>query len=528
MRVQTEMFLSITQTYLEGFFKQNIKLPPPDSIVNDLLDAINNEIEVENENRTKGRKWKYIEDLPDFVVEYIVRTAYPIIKIIRHEDAREEIAELALYQETGVNEGIYDCNLENVKRIIQRYNQRFTGKQINDVVDRLKRNVKMTEINRDKNLIAVNNGVFDYETKQLHPFSPEYIFASKSRVDYNPAATNVYISNPDGTTWDVESWLNEFFEEPEMTNLLWEICGAVIRPHEKWDKAIMMYSTVGNNGKGTFCALLRNLCGKGNCASIKLNDFGKEFRLEPLLRASAIIVDENDVGGYVEKLSDVKSSITGDVISINRKFKEPIEFAFEGLMVQCINELPKVKDTSDSFYRRQICIPFEKSFTGCERKYIKHDYIKRKEVLEYVLYKVLNMNYHELSEPTLCKAALREYKQCNDPVREFWDEFEPRFKWQLLPNGFLYDLYKAWHNENYELDVLLSKAVFLRKLRTIVPGTGWYETPTPTPPYNYMSFSEPLIFEYNLRNWKNTVQTNNVNLICMPVLKSSYKGLLKK
>lgn len=71
-------------------------------------------------------------------------------------------------------------------------------------------------------------------------------------------------------------------------------------------------------------------------------------------------------------------------------------------MVQCLNEMPRIKDKSDSFYRRQLFIPFTKCFTGAERKYIKQDYLKRKDVLEYVLWKVLNMDYYELPIPKAC------------------------------------------------------------------------------------------------------------------------------
>ena len=93
--------------------------------------------------------------------------------------------------------------------------------------------------------------------------------------------------------------------------------------------------------------------------------------LEPLTRATAIIVDENDVGTYIDKAANLKAIITNDAISINRKFKQVISYRFYGFMVQCLNEMPRIKDKSDSFWRRQLFIPFTKCFTGAERKYIK-------------------------------------------------------------------------------------------------------------------------------------------------------------
>ena len=244
----------------------------------------------------------------------------------------------------------------------------------------------------ERNLIAVNNGIFDFDTKTLMPFTPDKVFTSKSRVDYNPNAKNVVIHNDeDGTDWDVESWMNTLSDDKGVVTIPWQILGAIIRPNVSWNKACFMYSESGNNGKGTLCALMRQLVGEGRYASIPLKDFGKDFMLEPLIRATSVIVDENDVGTYIDKAANLKAVITGDTIQVNRKFKQPISFKFKGFMVQCLNEMPRVKDKSDSFYRRQLFIPFTKCFTGAERKYIKDDYLKRKEVVEYVMYKVLNM-----------------------------------------------------------------------------------------------------------------------------------------
>ena len=100
--------------------------------------------------------------------------------------------------------------------------------------------------------------------------------------------------------------------------------------------------------------------------------------LEPLSRVSAIITDENDTGTFVDDAAALKLIITHDPFLMDRKFKDPRSVLFNGFMVQCVNELPKLRDKSESLYRRLLVIPFEKRFEGCERKYIKDDYLKRK------------------------------------------------------------------------------------------------------------------------------------------------------
>src|SRR5699024_5912449 len=136
-----------------------------------------------------------------------------------------------------------------------------------------------------------------------------------------------------------------------------------------------------------------------------------------------------------------KAVVTNDVITINRKYKAPIAHQHWGFMIQCLNDRPSIKDKSESFYRRQVFVPFTKSFTGRERKYIKDDYLGRRDVLEYVLKRVLTMNYYSLSQPPAVLEALEEFKNHNDPIRAFWAEMRTEFVWDLLPWSFLYQAY---------------------------------------------------------------------------------------
>ena len=338
---------------------------------------------------------------------------------------------------------------------------------------------------------------------------------------------------PDGLTWDPESWMKELSDNPEVVNLLWEIVGAVIRPNVRWNKSAWMISDTGNNGKGTLCEMMRLLCGDGSCTSIPLADFSKDFALEPLIRSQAIIVDENDVGTYIDKAGNLKAIITNDVVTINRKFKPAISFQFKGFMVQCLNEKPRIKDKSDSFYRRQLFIPMTKCFTGVERPYIKNDYLHRKEVLEYILYRVLNMNYYTLSEPLCCKAALDDYKGYNDPVRAFWEELHDVFVWDLLPFDFLYDLYKSWFKQNVPSGTVQSKSTFIDDIINATKisndwtckDRSYRQRVTKT----NMSKPELLIAEYGLDKWKSSrYKGSDISKLCEPDrLAEKYSGLVR-
>lgn len=442
---------------------------------------------------------------------------------------------LAMYQEYGPDRGLYVDSTLELRKLIRSFNMDITARGIQNIIDMLQESSPRVYRTDDPDLIAVNNGIFDFRTKTLLPFSSDYVFMSKSRVDYNPNAVNVTIHNDDdGSDWDVETWMKELSDDPEIVHLLWQILGAIVRPFVPWNKSAWFYSNKGNNGKGTLCVLMRNLVGHDSYASVSLSDFGKEFMLEPLIRSTAIIVDENDVGVFIDKAANLKAVVTGDAIQINRKFKAPFAFQFRGFMVQCLNEFPRIKDKSDSFYRRQLFVPFDKCFTGIERKYIKADYLHRKEVLEYVLMRVLHMNYYNLSEPDACKEALAEYKEFNDPVMQFLIDVLPQTSWNLLPYTFLYDMYKCWHRDNVPSGKPCSRNTFLFDLKaaldTAGPGFGWMDGgKTRYRSSTHMVGPEPLIAKYDLTAWYNPNYTSGMdaNKKCTPQLKDLYSGVIR-
>lgn len=473
-----------------------------------LLNRINNRLISENtQYGLKGsRAYQTLRTLTPAVIADCMLKRNRIVRIMlsdKNTDPNYDV--LAVYMDHGPDNGIYVTDEVSIRVLAREYNYSISPKELDHVIDMLKDNAPRVMVSTNRDLIAVNNGIFDYKTKTLLPFTPEIVFTAKSAVNYNENAVNPVIHNDaDGTDWDIESWMVDLNDDPEIVALLWEILSAIIRPNVAWDKTAWFLSEVGNNGKGTLLTLMRNLCGERAWTSISVADFGKDFHLEPLIRTNAVLVDENDVGEYVDKAANLKAVITNDVLLINRKGKTPIAYQFRGFMVQCVNDTPKFRDKSGSLYRRQLIIPFDKSFTGAERKYIKQDYMHRTEVLEYVLHKVLNGNFYELSEPKAIRIALREYKIENDPIRAFAEEFLDQLVWDLLPWKFLYALYRAWLSKEQPSSRPLGSNKFIKHFTLILQEDldyGWTVTPAAVRTKNRILGEEPLAVEYNLDQW---------------------------
>lgn len=523
----------IMREVIGDYIKTNPVLPEEEEMEAECLMNLRNEIAMYNCYTSKDNKLRIPVVLSDWGIAQLLLKKYHIVNVCFDGLAESAYSPLAIYIEDGEKAGTYSMDENDLKKIIVRLNNSITQRGINEVLNKIKLDASNVYPCTEPNLIAVNNGIFDFDTKTLLPFTPDKVFLTKSKVNYNPNAKNITIHNPDdGTDWDVESWMNDLSDDKEVVEVLWQILGAIIRQNVPWNKSAWFYSESGNNGKGTLCELMRQLCGEGSYKSIKLEDMGKEFLLEPLVGASAIIVDENDVGTYIDKAANLKAIVTGDVIQINRKFKQPISFRFRGFMVQCLNEMPRVKDKSDSFFRRQLFIPFTKCFTGVERKYIKQDYLKRTEVLEYVLYKVLNMNYYELSTPDVCKDALEEYKEFNDPILQFVNEILPQLQWDLVPFTFLYSLYRAWFDRYIPSGSPQSRNTFIKDLLIALKDNDMWECSdknAKVASVNRMDKPEWLIDEYKLEDWySQTYKGADRAKKCCPSLKASYRGIVRK
>ncbi|MBC9944455.1 hypothetical protein ICL81_08025 [Leucobacter sp. cx-328] len=439
---------------------------------------------------------------------------------------------VAMYHELGEHAGLYVEDDEAIQRLIAALAPSMKQNAIESAFKRLASMAPVVLPTQEEHLVPVRNGVFDTTRMELQPFSPEWVFLSKCAVDYDPNAESPVITHPvDGTVWEVEQWMAELSDDEGVPELLWEIVSAALRPHLSWDRVPYFVGPNGNGGKGTLLELMRKLVGRGAYVSIPLARFGKPFALTGLLKSPLVLTDENAVGALAQNLDDFKAVVTGDPVMVDRKYRDPIMLHWSGFMVQCMNTMaPKVKDKSASFMRRALVVPMTKRFTGIERKYIKNQYLAREDVLRYALKRALHMDHVELSEPLVCRVAWGSWFSANNSVRGFWEEFEQQFAWDLLPLSFLYDLYKAWFAEVEPGGRAESYKDFLEAIRSHLDGSAHWQCPAgPERIKKLMAVPEPLIAEYDLVKWKNTLASGNnpLSVGAFDKPKASYRCILR-
>lgn len=309
----------------------------------------------------------------------------------------------------------------------------------------------------DQDLVPVGNGIYNMATQSLQAFSPDKVFTWKSPVDFDKNDFALAIEREGEPDFDVVEWFDSLSDDPEVRDLIWKLPNIVLRPRVSWNKAFLLYSTIGNNGKGTLVSVLRNLVGKGNWCSLSLSEISDANKVEAMVNTVAVLCDENNVGERVRRTRELKAAITGDAFTLDAKYRRPTDVQFHGTIVECINELPEFSDTSESMYRRLVCIPFEKNFSGMEDTRIKDDYLCRPEILRGILMLALWMgrayghatDFDHVDEPEACKRLMLRLRAKKNPVKAFFDIVVQNgvARWTVLPVTDLWDAYQAWFAE---------------------------------------------------------------------------------
>ena len=546
---KTQIIEKTTITYI------NSHQPLPDEIAcsYEVVEEINNETQSENKNRPDTNKLRYIKDIPDLAVAMLIAAREDVALIapgdksqtnreVNMTDEQRFQLPVGIYQYNGDNEGVWEVSNDPLGAfgiLVEKYKPGATKKTKQEIFILVKRRLRIIRKCVNPYYVAVNNGIWDMESKILFPFSEDLVFTSKIHTNLNLAATNPVITIPeDGTTWDVDSWLNSL-GQPTFVESIKEVIQGACLPLVPRNKMVLFYNTAGNNGKGTICQLIRNILGEEVVVSIPIAEFSKRFALADLPKAIAVITDENDVNSFGKGMGNLKAAITGDVLKVEQKYEKSYNYAFRGLVLQCLNDMVNGNDKSGSFKRRLHIIQFENCFTGAEKRYIKDRLIYREDVLEYILKMVLvDMDYREeFTETAETKKALELYVKTTNSVVAFLEEILPECKWDLLPaTDFLYEAYKSFYKSTNPSGRVMGRNDFHDSVREFVAtdekvSQEWEWTDS-TRSKGYIDYDkkEPLLDRYDLTAFMDNRFGGYANreFVYEPRLKATYSGLKRR
>lgn len=490
----------------------------PENNMSDLLDIATNKLEKQKQKpvnmnqlfsilKEQGQSWRdehvkvlkngeeRIQHVPPRTIADILKR-YVIFAVIGKKEKDFEKANLAYYD---LDAGIYKYNVTNIQKLIIAVERSTSIKQRRETMEYLRLEAQRKRPSDDSNLIIVGNGVFNKKTKKLEPYNPRYIFTSKISTNYNPQA-----QEPDFKGWSLSEWFKDIAEnDKDKETLLWQSLACSINPNLTPDVAIFLVDNgQGRTGKSTFERLLENLVGIDNHAPLKLKEFEEDFKLANAQGVKLIIGDDNNPNDYNKTSENFKRVATGETVLINPKGQPPFSTQFNCFIVQSMNGLPRFKDDSDALLRRIKIIKFNHQYNDkTANKDIKEKYIKDKRLLEWILSKVIIMDFDFMTDTEESRQEIKELKIANDPVAYYVNEYVDDIKSARVPTMYHFKLFQA--TSDYENNPQkMKQSTFTRRLKPLLEAKGYTYSKNNLAPLTYWNVDDEKLLEKYDINYK--------------------------
>ncbi|UPA43591.1 037L [Iridovirus CN01] len=326
-------------------------------------------------------------------------------------------------------------------------------------------------LNKNPNLIAFKNGVYDFENDVFRDGSPEDYLSVKLPIDYIDYGT---IDHPEVIA--VDNFFQKVFPNIEIRDYFLDQASFVFVGGNH-NKVILFWTGEGNNGKTVTQTLFEKMLGK---FAIKFNTSlitGKKANMgaasPELARAGDgvrwAVMDEPNAdeiisSGTLKGLTGNDSYWARDLFQRGKETKEIIPF-FKLHMI--CNKLPAIKDADQATWNRIRVIPFESTFkheNDCPVEF--EEQMKQKtfpmdknftekipEMVKplawYLIQRWKTIRKCEIVEPEIVTVATSSYRNENDIYKQFEDQCIHQEKNGNLSFTVLYSVFKDWFKEEY-------------------------------------------------------------------------------
>ncbi len=261
-----------------------------------------------------------------------------------------------------------------------------------------------------------DNGLLDLRTGELRPHESGAMCAKLAPVAYDPEAK--------APRW--ERFLQEVFAgDAELAEFVQRAVGYSLTGDTSEECLFLLHGN-GANGKSTLLAVLQELLDDYACqadfATFTADRERQALRndLARLHGARLVVASETSEGIRVSEA--VVKSLTGrDRITARFLYKEHFEFQPVAKYWLAVNHRPRVRDTSEAFWRRIRLVPFEVSFRGREDKRLR-DTLRGElpGVLAWAVRGCLEWQQRgDLDPPGRVLAATDSYRQEEDVLAQF-------------------------------------------------------------------------------------------------------------
>jgi putative DNA primase/helicase len=293
-------------------------------------------------------------------------------------------------------------------------------------------------------LLCLTNGTLDPLLGELLSHSPDHRLRTKLDIAWNTSAIC--------PKW--ERYLGQIFEGDtdrlEKVNFLQEWFGYCLIPDSSQHKFLWLVGA-GRNGKSVLLEILSTLVGQENVSNAQLQLLERasvraELEGKLLLSTSEMTSEATLEGSYLKQI------VAGDMIEAERKYQPSFSFRPYCRIVSSTNELPRLLDLSDVFFRRAIFLTFNRQFSEIEQDKSLGEKLKTEldGILVWAVEGLIRLKargYFEI--PASSTQAVKQYRTDSDPVRQFGLEcLQIDEEGKGVRPGAVFEAFRNWCQEN--------------------------------------------------------------------------------
>jgi putative DNA primase/helicase len=332
--------------------------------------------------------------------------------------------------------------------------------------------VKHTEhFDRNDFLFNCKNGTINLKTGQLQPHRRSDNITKITHIEYDQDAP--------APTWDW--WLDDMFHgDQEIIRYLQAFVGYCLSGSTKERKMLLLHGG-GGNGKSTFFNTICKVFGEEYSCTMSENVLMQTRNESHLTHTAALdgphlAVNPEITAGKTLDEGKLKQVTGGsDKIRVNKMHKDTYEFLPRCKLIIATNNLPNIKDMTDSVWHRMSVLPFTK-YIPPEQWDTELDYKLEKElpgILAWAVEGFAIYQEHGLKEPQTAIEYKEDYRSEMDSLQAFMNTcvvYEQSAE-AFVSNINLYSRYKKWCEDEHE-KYPKSIKTFNKELRyKKIPGT---------------------------------------------------------
>ena len=245
------------------------------------------------------------------------------------------------------------------------------------------------EIKGNANIVNFKNALLNLNTNKILAHTPDYFSINQIKVNINK---NVKQCKAIDNFLDTITCYNE-----NRKRAILEMIGYSMTTSIRMQRSFVLYGKTAGNGKSTLLELIEAVIGKNNISHVTMHDLSNNKFSIAEIRGKLLNVSSEMTKEFLKDISMFKELVTGDVIAVEEKFKARQNIKPYAKHIFTANELPKVSDTTNGYYRRLFIISFEAKFTEEEKANFNFNELIQEEALEYLAYMAIS-SYCKIKE----------------------------------------------------------------------------------------------------------------------------------